>query len=366
MWPLGTPASPLARHDEGASPSTRRAPFSDNPRVGARGQRTRQRILDAALQLFGDEGFHRCSIARISEQADCSRVSFYQYFSSKEDVFSQSGRPGRPPDQRLHGGHRSADGRGAPAGTACGPGSAGTETSTRAMGRSSRRSRPRFAGGRRDASPGAARLRDETVARHPLEALDAAICRHRQLDPLCSSLLLACLARTLDDAATLRVVRPAGLHEGAGRDRLHRRHASRRSSAAATSTCSRRPRRPIRRGWNSARSSGHVGEGGGDPMQHRAAGRPEALIDNGRDVFVQPRLPRHPGGRPGRCGRGLPRRLLPLLREQGSVGDRPYGAGDARRRRRLRRDPRPDDLRQPRTCSDGCGATTPRNPVRRP
>src|SRR5271156_5302839 len=69
-------------------PATRRAPFSDNPRVGARGQRTRQRILDAALQLFGDEGFHQCSIARISEKADCSRVSFYQYFSGKEDVFS--------------------------------------------------------------------------------------------------------------------------------------------------------------------------------------------------------------------------------------------------------------------------------------
>jgi AcrR family transcriptional regulator len=67
---------------------TRRAPFSDNPRVGARGQRTRQRILDAALQLFGDEGFHQCSIARISELASCSRVSFYQYFSGKEDVFS--------------------------------------------------------------------------------------------------------------------------------------------------------------------------------------------------------------------------------------------------------------------------------------
>src|SRR6202453_4684131 len=65
---------------------TRRAPFSDNPRVGARGQRTRQRILDAALQLFGEEGFHQCSIARISELASCSRVSFYQYFSGKEEV----------------------------------------------------------------------------------------------------------------------------------------------------------------------------------------------------------------------------------------------------------------------------------------
>jgi AcrR family transcriptional regulator len=37
----------------------RRAPFSDNPQVGARGQRTQQRILDAALRVFGEEGYHQ-------------------------------------------------------------------------------------------------------------------------------------------------------------------------------------------------------------------------------------------------------------------------------------------------------------------
>src|SRR5262249_53336460 len=68
-------------------PVLRRAPFSDNPTVGARGQRTQQRILDAALRVFGDEGYHHTSIDRIAKHAGCSRVSFYQYFSSKEDVF---------------------------------------------------------------------------------------------------------------------------------------------------------------------------------------------------------------------------------------------------------------------------------------
>ena len=68
-------------------PVVRRAPFSANPRVGARGQRTQQRILDAALHVFGEEGYYQCSIDRIAKQAGCSRVSFYQYFSSKEDVF---------------------------------------------------------------------------------------------------------------------------------------------------------------------------------------------------------------------------------------------------------------------------------------
>jgi AcrR family transcriptional regulator len=67
----------------------RRAPFSDNPRVGARGQRAHQRILDAALQVFGEEGYHQCGVIRITEVAGCSRAAFYQYFSSKEDVFRQ-------------------------------------------------------------------------------------------------------------------------------------------------------------------------------------------------------------------------------------------------------------------------------------
>ncbi len=65
----------------------RRAPFSDNPEVGVRGQRTRQRILDAALEVFGSEGYHGGSIEDIAKVAGCSRVSFYQYFASKEDVF---------------------------------------------------------------------------------------------------------------------------------------------------------------------------------------------------------------------------------------------------------------------------------------
>jgi AcrR family transcriptional regulator len=76
-------------HPQGAVTISRRAPFSDNPRVGARGRRTQQRILDAALRAFGEEGYHGCSIDRIAKLARCSRISFYQYFASKEDVFRQ-------------------------------------------------------------------------------------------------------------------------------------------------------------------------------------------------------------------------------------------------------------------------------------
>src|SRR4051795_3353854 len=85
-------AEPPAGRSEAARDSdpgavVRRAPFSDSPNVGARGQRTQQRIVDAALAVFGEAGYHRCSIDDITRLAGCSRVSFYQYFSSKEDVF---------------------------------------------------------------------------------------------------------------------------------------------------------------------------------------------------------------------------------------------------------------------------------------
>jgi AcrR family transcriptional regulator len=75
------------RRLDGAVAVVRRAPFSENPEVGARGQRTQQRILDAALRAFGEAGYHGSSIERITKVARCSRVAFYQYFASKEDVF---------------------------------------------------------------------------------------------------------------------------------------------------------------------------------------------------------------------------------------------------------------------------------------
>lgn len=74
---------------DGAVAVVRRAPFSDNPRVGTRGQQTQQRILDAALQAFAENGYRACSVDRITTLARCSRVSFYQYFANKEDVFAQ-------------------------------------------------------------------------------------------------------------------------------------------------------------------------------------------------------------------------------------------------------------------------------------
>jgi AcrR family transcriptional regulator len=73
--------------ESGAASIVRRAPYADNPFVGARGQQARQRIIDAALKVFGEVGYHECGVKRITELSGCSRAAFYQYFSSKEDLF---------------------------------------------------------------------------------------------------------------------------------------------------------------------------------------------------------------------------------------------------------------------------------------
>ena len=65
----------------------RRPPFGDNPLVGERGANTQRRILDAALEVFDRHDYHDTRVELITEAAGCSRPAFYQYFSSKEDVF---------------------------------------------------------------------------------------------------------------------------------------------------------------------------------------------------------------------------------------------------------------------------------------
>jgi AcrR family transcriptional regulator len=52
-----------------------------------RGWRTRQKVLDAAEQVFGTDGFHRASIVDITRTAGVGQGTFYLYFPSKEALF---------------------------------------------------------------------------------------------------------------------------------------------------------------------------------------------------------------------------------------------------------------------------------------
>lgn len=54
-----------------------------------RGERTRQKILDAAEREIGARGFSEASIATITSEAAVAQGTFYLYFRSKEDVLRE-------------------------------------------------------------------------------------------------------------------------------------------------------------------------------------------------------------------------------------------------------------------------------------
>lgn len=55
--------------------------------VTARGQRTRQRILDAGEKVFGERGYEAASIVDITREAGVAQGTFYLYFNGKKAVF---------------------------------------------------------------------------------------------------------------------------------------------------------------------------------------------------------------------------------------------------------------------------------------
>lgn len=88
--PLGLPnptrsASSVSKMD--GTSIVRRPPFGTNPLVGERGTDTQRRILNAAVEVFAEVGYNDTRVELITERAGCSRPAFYQYFSSKDDVF---------------------------------------------------------------------------------------------------------------------------------------------------------------------------------------------------------------------------------------------------------------------------------------
>jgi AcrR family transcriptional regulator len=57
--------------------------------VGERGQRTRQRLLDAAETAFGRRGYFATSIADVTRRAHVAQGTFYTYFPSKRAIFTE-------------------------------------------------------------------------------------------------------------------------------------------------------------------------------------------------------------------------------------------------------------------------------------
>ena len=55
----------------------------------ARGERTRQKLLESAEQIFAELGYHDASIVKITEAAGVGQGTFYLYFSGKKQVFEE-------------------------------------------------------------------------------------------------------------------------------------------------------------------------------------------------------------------------------------------------------------------------------------
>ena len=56
-------------------------------KLTARGELTRQRLIDAAEVVFGRQGFLDTNITDITAEAGSANGNFYNYFESKEDIF---------------------------------------------------------------------------------------------------------------------------------------------------------------------------------------------------------------------------------------------------------------------------------------
>jgi AcrR family transcriptional regulator len=50
---------------------------------------TKKAILDTALALFGERGFHATTVQAITEKANLTKGAFYHHFESKEEVLQQ-------------------------------------------------------------------------------------------------------------------------------------------------------------------------------------------------------------------------------------------------------------------------------------
>src|SRR5258708_18945362 len=52
-----------------------------------RGEAARQRVLEAAEQVFGDKGYYGASVTEITRAAGVAQGTFYLYFRGKKEIF---------------------------------------------------------------------------------------------------------------------------------------------------------------------------------------------------------------------------------------------------------------------------------------
>jgi AcrR family transcriptional regulator len=60
---------------------------ADAPAETARRRRTRERLLDAAYEVFAEQGVHAATVEAVCDRAGFTRGAFYSNFSTKEELF---------------------------------------------------------------------------------------------------------------------------------------------------------------------------------------------------------------------------------------------------------------------------------------
>src|SRR5579862_2369759 len=78
----------VPRNDSNASAS-RGLVEPGTRRRSSRGAQTRQRLVEAAKEVFERDGFLSARITDIAKTAGTSHGSFYSYFESKEQIFRE-------------------------------------------------------------------------------------------------------------------------------------------------------------------------------------------------------------------------------------------------------------------------------------
>lgn len=69
------------------APSQRKPSSEAKPNRGARSrEKTRRRLVEAALTVMAEKGVDGCAIADITEEADVGFGSFYNHFKSKDEI----------------------------------------------------------------------------------------------------------------------------------------------------------------------------------------------------------------------------------------------------------------------------------------
>lgn len=90
---------------------SRSVPVPSPTRVTARRQATRDRVLEAASEVFAERGFHGATVEEICERAGFTRGAFYSNFSSKDDLVVELSRRHSEAlvDRIRHAGKRTHD-----------------------------------------------------------------------------------------------------------------------------------------------------------------------------------------------------------------------------------------------------------------